>query len=433
MSEGHARLGPSNHRWPHCPGSIREEANYPDVPGEAAIDGTGSHLLLEYCMKHGVPASAYDGQIIGANHKDNINGWMIHQDRIERVQMCLDYITRRVNELEAEYPHGEVYVEAESVSNPGKYFDRDDWWGTCDITILVHQGASTKFIETVDYKDGRGWVTQNNNTQLQSYMFGKMVESFQRSRPIEAGSPVRMTIVQPKTNPVVRYHDVLESEMWGVGNRLNEAAERTDDPNAPLIPDEKNGKGHCQWCKHKKNCEALKAIKGGTMSTALQQTGVTDVTGFDPTMDLKQSTNDQLTKILDARKSFEDFFSAIEEELTERINSGVEVPGYAMLPGRMSQKWAKPAEEVEKALKARRMKKDEIYPAKLISPAQALKHEKLTDQQRARLKKDYIIEVMGADKLTKVVGKPEPKDVPSIFMEEAKQETVKSEEPISFI
>ena len=74
---GHARLGPSNHRWPHCPGSIREEANYPDVSGEAAIDGTGSHLLLEMCLDNNVLAIQYDQQIIGANSPEHTGGWLV--------------------------------------------------------------------------------------------------------------------------------------------------------------------------------------------------------------------------------------------------------------------------------------------------------------------------------------------------------------------
>jgi len=101
----HARLGPSNARWPGCPGSVREEARYPDMPGEAAIDGTGSHELLEMCLKNGVSADAYDGQIIGTNHPDNPGGWMVDIDRIKRVNMCLDYIDRRVNELKAQFHH----------------------------------------------------------------------------------------------------------------------------------------------------------------------------------------------------------------------------------------------------------------------------------------------------------------------------------------
>ena len=56
MSTGHAKLSPSKrHRWAACPGSVREEAAYPEQPsGAAAIDGTRSHTLLEYCIKNGV-------------------------------------------------------------------------------------------------------------------------------------------------------------------------------------------------------------------------------------------------------------------------------------------------------------------------------------------------------------------------------------------
>ena len=49
----HAKLSPSKRsRWALCPGSIREEAKYPDTgSGPAAADGTHSHTLLEHCIK----------------------------------------------------------------------------------------------------------------------------------------------------------------------------------------------------------------------------------------------------------------------------------------------------------------------------------------------------------------------------------------------
>jgi len=53
VSTTHAKLSPSKrHRWGACPGSVREEAAYPeDRSGPAAIDGTHSHTLLEHCVK----------------------------------------------------------------------------------------------------------------------------------------------------------------------------------------------------------------------------------------------------------------------------------------------------------------------------------------------------------------------------------------------
>ena len=100
----HARLGPSDKTWPDCPGSPRVNAGYEDIPGAPAIDGTGSHLLLEECLMSNVRSNAYDGQIIGANHPDNPMGWLVSIDRVERVQQCLDYIQRRVKELSLMFP-----------------------------------------------------------------------------------------------------------------------------------------------------------------------------------------------------------------------------------------------------------------------------------------------------------------------------------------
>ena len=34
-------------RWSACPGSVREEAKYPDTSSPAAVDGTHTHTLLD--------------------------------------------------------------------------------------------------------------------------------------------------------------------------------------------------------------------------------------------------------------------------------------------------------------------------------------------------------------------------------------------------
>ena len=52
MTTTHQTRSPSKaYRYLACPGSIREEAAYPDPPsGPGAIDGTHSHTLLEHCI-----------------------------------------------------------------------------------------------------------------------------------------------------------------------------------------------------------------------------------------------------------------------------------------------------------------------------------------------------------------------------------------------
>ena len=453
-SNGHARLGPSNHRWPNCPGSVREEANYPDVAGEAAIDGTGSHELLELCLNNGVRADAYDGQIIATNHPDNLGGWLVSIDRCERVQMCLDYVARRVRELKETYH--EVTVTAETKADIGGMFGRDDWWGTVDITITAKNAEGrVHFIEVVDYKDGRGWVHVKDNTQLLGYMGGKL-------RPHVATGPdltapfntdsipvVRMTIVQPKTNPVVRYEDESSAYVMLKVEELARAAALTDDPEAPLIPDSKGGKGYCRWCKHKPNCsaestrslETINAMSNDIIATDGQSLFELVAQSIDKVSEL---TNEQLTELADTEAGITSVFDKIKTEIENRIEQGQSVPGYAMQPGRASKVWSEDEDKMVKIFRARKLKQDDYYPKKLISPAQALKLDNLTADQKKKLEEQYITVKAGKMKLTRVAYEKVEKstemmfaDVPSSLFDHknvAQEPTpvVQSESEVSF-
>ena len=400
----HARLGPSNHRWVHCPGSVREESGYTDVAGAAAIDGTGSHLLLELCLINGVRAESYLGQVIGVNDPENPMGWMVADDRVTRVQMCLDYVTRRYNELTELFDDAtsiDIKIEAESRSNPGEHYGRDDWWGTVDITITALRGGDVLFMEVCDYKDGRGWVSEKNNSQLISYLGGKLKEA-----DVDRFIPTRMSIVQPKTSKPVRYVDQLAEEVFGALDGLATAAHATDDPEAPL----RSGK-HCQWCKANQKRGGHCSVESQKSIEVIQNMS-NDVIATDG-LDLHQMLNqglgdlslksgDELSKFASAREGIIAVFDKIEAEIQRRIETGEKVTGYAMKPGRATRVWNEDPEAIEKMLKSRRLTKDDIFPRKLISPAQALKSDKLTDAQKKSIEGKYITEKAGALKLCKV-------------------------------
>lgn len=398
MSSGHARLGPSNHRWPHCPGSVREEAAYPDSAGDAAIDGTGSHLLLELILQQdsGIGrASEWIDRTIGEGHHDRSQGWWVKQDRADRVQMCLDYIIRRQNEL------GAVVIEAETKSDPGKYFGRDDWYGTGDVTI-----RSDTVLEIIDYKDGRGYVSEKNNSQFEAYGGGRLAELMMTPNGMDFFSSriqtVRLTVVQPKTSKPIRYVEMTPVELWEKVTELAAAAALTDDPLAPLIDGD-----HCQWCKHGRagNCTAKtqKAMEGITSMTSTEGAGNTSI------IDAIQSgqiapgtmTDVQLADIKDVAPLITAMLKQVDDELKSRLVAGTYTAGrYAMVPGRNSNKWIDEPDIVEKKLKGMRFKKDTIFPASLISPAQALKQDGLTERQKANLEK-MIDSVPGADTVKK--------------------------------
>lgn len=410
----HARLSPSNLRWPVCPGSVREEAAYPDIPGEAAIDGTGTHLLLEICITQNIEPAELVGSVIGVNHEDKPAGWLVCKERADRVKDCIAYIDRRYDELSAEYPDLTVKVEAETRSDPGGMFGRDDWYGTTDITISVvdEDQGRTVYIEVVDYKDGRGWVEVENNTQLLSYLGGKM-------RPHVASGPnlvrpfyperldgVRMTVVQPKTNPKIRYWEPSPSEAMKYIEQLAWRAHQTDREDAPLVP----GK-HCQWCKHKPNCSEQSAADIEKVKTMTNEVVVAGGTSLFETIeqtfgDVTTMETEKLVQLADAEDGIRAVFDRVRAEIERRLEVDINsVPGYTLAPGRGTNVWAVPEEEVVKVLRSRKFTKDDIYPPKLISPAQVLKSPKLTDDQKKRIERDYIVHKAGNLQLKKVARK----------------------------
>lgn len=411
----HARLSPSNHRWVHCPGSLREEAVYPDTSSEAAIDGTGSHLLLELCLTADKDIQEYLGEIIGVNHEDKPNGWTVNQERIDRVKMCLDYLARRKKTLVETHPGSTVTVDAETRSNPGRLYNREDWWGTVDITLSVwDKDENCVFVEVVDYKDGRGYVDEKNNPQLVAYLGGKinvLCEGFNNPKRIH-----RYTIVQPKTSTPVRYSVVNEEGVKNSLDQLAKAAFSTDDPDAPLIPDNKGGKGYCKYCSHKTNCAAMKnELKGGI--EMLENEGLNEL--LNSSKKLSEMDSEDLTKIYEIKSQLEKLLSDVKEELETRIKNGNHVPGWGMVPGNSKKQWNVSEEELTKFLRNRGLKKDQVYIAKLISPAQALKHEDLTKKQKEKL--EELIEVVpGKSTLGRV--KQEEVDTVDLFKEVSQQE-----------
>jgi len=299
--------------------------------------------------------------------------WTVHRDRADRVQMALDYVDRRVAELQSDYPHSTVTVDAESRSDPGAIVGREDWWGTADITITcTAPDGSINFLEICDYKDGRGFVDPTNNPQLISYLSGKLGDTYV--------ADCRISIVQPKTHPPIRYHDINPDEVRRIHASMAVAAALTDDPLAPLS----RGKW-CKWCKHKPNCTEHRA-----MNLELLNLGMLTISESD------------LALVLDMREKIIATLDIAKVEAITRLTKDIPISGYALGKGNSRQTWAEDEEEIVKILKSRKFKLTDIYPPKLISPAQVMKLDMLTDTQKETLKKKCINVTKGKPTLVAV-------------------------------
>ena len=408
----HAQLSPSKrNRWALCPGSIREEAKYPEQDsGPAAVDGTHSHTLLERCIGSSEPAAAY----IGASLTDHDGSFIVDADRAARVQTALDYIAKRV--AEESTPFLIPKVISETRVDPAHLLGRDDLSGTVDVQI---QGYET--LELIDYKDGMGIVSAEGNLQLEQYAYGVLAGY---KLPVNGDYPfktVRMTIIQPKLAlrgmaPITSHDVSVRDLLANMGTIISQAA-ATDKPDAPLVP----GESQCKFCRAKGSCSAL-------ANNVMKEVGIMFQPVVTQTLDVAQQSADkdpstmddaQIAQIMEAAPLMRQLLEGVEAEALRRLQAGQTIPGIKLVNGRGSRAWALPEAEMGEKLVKMGIPKTAVYETKLVSPAKAekLTWEKkdgtkvtLTDRQLKRMEQEYVVKMAG--KLTVV---PESDSRPAVI------------------
>ena len=390
----HAQLSPSKrHRWALCPGSVREEAKYPDDrSGPAAIDGTHSHTLLEYCIQHNRfkdPLSQ-----VGEKFIDDDGEFAVDQGRAERVKTAVDYIRERSM-------NGMFKVIAEERVDPVHLLGRDDLSGTVDCQII-----GDDWIELIDYKDGMGTVAAEGNMQLEQYALGVLAGY---KLPINVQYPVktvRMTIIQPKLalkgmSPITHWEVPTKYLLDKIGTIAREAA-ATDAADAPLVP----GDSQCKFCKAKGSCAALAGNVMKEIGVMFQPTvnPVHDVSQQSADKDPATMSDDQIRQIMEAAPLMRQLLEGVEKEAMRRMQAGQSIPGLKLVNGRGSRVWSLPEDEIAEKLVKMGIPKTAIYETKLVSPAKAekLTWEKrdgtkvsLTDRQLKRMEQEYVTKLAG--------------------------------------
>jgi hypothetical protein len=389
----HAKLSPSKRsRWALCPGSIREEAKYPEQDsGPAAADGTHSHTLLEHCIKNGL-SDPMDQ--VGETFTDHEGTFVVDADRAARVKSAIEYIRERsVNGL---FP-----VISEQRVNPKFLLGRDDLSGTVDCQII---GPDS--IELIDYKDGMGIVTAEGNLQLEQYAYGVLAEL---KLPVNGDyliKTIRMTIIQPKLalkgmKPITSHEVSVRSLLDNMGTIIVQAA-ATDKPDAPLVP----GESQCKFCRAKGSCNAL-------ASNVMKEVGIMFQPVVTQTLDVAQQSADkdpstmddaQIAQIMEAAPLMRQLLEGVEKEALRRLEMGQVIPGLKLVNGRGSRAWALPEDEMAEKLVKMGIPKSAVFETKLVTPAKAekLTWEKkdgtkvaLTDRQLKRMEQEYVVKLAG--------------------------------------
>lgn len=402
----HAMLSPSKRsRWALCPGSIREEAKYPEQDsGPAAADGTHSHTLLEHCIKAGLTDPMDQ---VGETFTDHEGTFKVDADRAARVKTAIEYIRERSM-------NGMFKVISEQKVDPKWLLGRDDLSGTVDCQII-----GPDWIELIDYKDGMGIVSAEGNLQLEQYAYG-VLSAYKL--PVNANYPfdeVRMTIIQPKLAlkgmaPITSYDVPTRHLIQNMGTIIAQAA-ATDKPDAPLVP----GESQCKFCRAKGSCAALASNVMKDVGVMFQPvTQLPDVAQQSANKDPSTMDLSQIAQIMEAAPLMRQLLEAVEKEALRRMEAGQVIPGLKLVNGRGSRAWALPEEEMADKLVKMGIPKTAVYETKLVSPAKAekLTWEKrdgtkvsLTDRQLKRMEQEYVVKMAG--KLTVVPESDERKAV----------------------
>lgn len=322
----------------------------PEVPSVHAAEGTAAHSVGDKCLKTGRNAAEFIGTIVSGKSQN----FEVTEEMADALQMYIDDVRDTI----AKYPGMVLGVEQPfdlGFILPGM-FGRNDASGFVPFRVL--------FIW--DYKHGAGTpVDVFENSQLRYYARGAL---HQNPSPDE----IVLRIVQPrcyhKDGPI-REERMTNKQLreWGE-EVLRPAALRTLDPNAPLVPGEKQ----CKWCRAAKptidpsrQCSAaIRAIQevAGLAFDSLLPGAPAPIISDPKTLPL-----DHLARILPWADMIDDWVKGVRETVRYHLDMGHHIPGWKLVEGKQPARAWKDEEQARAWAKQNGIDPDN---RKLMSPAQ---------------------------------------------------------------
>jgi len=347
----HAVLGASGaHRWRLCAGSVRMEADQPDIVGPPAEIGTAAHDIAAMILKGDMPRD----ELSDINHwkaPGQKESWPIDATMQEYILVYVDYVNQYATKIGID-PLIEVRFSLAPINPPGPMY------GTADAVL---DDVADDHLHIFDLKTGFREVEVIENDQEMYYALGAALE-VQR-----APSKITLHIIQPSRTPAVSTWTLTWDELVEFKKALFVDAAKTNDPDAPLVPGEKQ----CQWCSARAVCPALRQhalIAAGDEFAAAPLIAAQEVV----LPAAEALTQGQLLEALEKGAIVSAWISGLQEHLDQRVLGGEIIEGYKIVQTSKHRRWAN-VTKAEEWLRSKRFRVADIKPPKLLSPAQAEK------------------------------------------------------------
>ena len=355
----HAKLSPSGaHRWMRCPGSVSLEANEPDSTSAFSEEGTLAHALAA-CVLSGENEKFYGEALFYLDHGEYKTA-RITKEMADYVQIYVDAVRQRMDEYAlAGFKSIELHVEQRVPI--GHITGEADAFGTADVIITADD-----VIDCWDLKYGRGVAVEaEGNEQGMMYALGA-IEKF-KDREF---SRARLTIHQPRIATLPNEWEIPVAGLVEFGLNAMDAAQRTKNADPKFVTGEKQ----CRFCKAKATCPSLDSEVRRVIE--MDFADVTEVNP--PVVEGIVSLTDKMASIT----LIEGWCKAVRGKVESELFAGNGVPGYKLVQGKQGNRGWENDEDAEKLLKSFRLKVNEMYDFKLISPTNAEKVLKQSSPKR---------------------------------------------------
>lgn len=360
----HALLSPSSaYTWIECAASTAAQMGQPDDSSEYADEGTAAHELAKWCLVDELDTTAFIGRVITV---DSGRSFEIDDEMAEYVQMYVDGVRHRVAALQLAGATVQLLVEQRlSIEHiTGEKGAK----GTSDAVLIATWPDGRAEIEVRDLKYGRGVdVYAERNYQAMIYAGG----AYEEHSAFVDFDRITLVIHQPRISEKPSEWTITSAELLDWLNTVAKpAAERamlyvdSVDMVALLPGDFNPGEKQCRFCKAKAVCPALAKHVKDTIGMDFEEMPLLDQTAA-------FLTADDLSVIYPSLPLIEQWAKAVLGKIEHELLNGQPVPGVKLVQGRRGARAWSSTEDAEALLKSMRLKQEQMYNFKLISPTQA--------------------------------------------------------------